>query len=199
MTVLSPRKARRRGARQSRYARRANDAYDTSDPGAVAPLLPFLQPGTRFIEPCAGAGDLVRQLQAAGHVCAAAFDIAPRAEGIEAIDAMSPRWSAVDGEIIITNPPYSRPLVHDLIDTFTGRAGLAWVLLEADFAHRRCNARFMVRCRLVLTIGQIRWVPGTKHKSTKLYAWYLFAQRTAGGTLFFPAGSAPNDTIWSGS
>lgn len=146
-------------------------------------MLPFLQPGTRFIEPCAGAGDLVRQLQAASHVCAAAFDIAPRGEGIEAIDALSPRWSAVDGEIIITNPPYSWQLLRNLILTFIGRAGIAWVLLEANFAHRKRSAGLMAHCAAIVSIGQIRWVPGSKHKSTQLYAWYLFTSQKA-ATVF---------------
>lgn len=183
MSRLSAKAARKRGARQSRYKRRRNDAYDTTDSGAVAPLLPFLDAGTRFIEPCAGAGDLVQQLVAAGHVCAAAFDVAPRAAGIRQIDALSPYWSAVDGEIIITNPPYSWPLLRNLILTFIGRAGSAWVLLEADFAHRKRCADLLAHCADIVSIGQIRWVPGTKHKSTKLYAWYLFTSQKA-ATVF---------------
>lgn len=185
MTRLSSKAAKKRGARQSRYKRRRNDAYDTTDPAAVAPLLRFLGAGTRFIEPCAGAGDLVQQLQAAGHLCAAAFDITPRADGIRQIDALSANWSAIDGEIIITNPPFSWPLLRDLILTFIGRAGMAWVLLEADFAHRKHSAGLLAHCAAIVSIGQIRWLPGSKHKSTKLYAWYLFTRETS-VTRFYP-------------
>ncbi len=55
------------------FERIPNDLYRTWDPRAVRALLPHLAPRTRFVEPCAGAGDLIDQLVNANsglhHVC----------------------------------------------------------------------------------------------------------------------------------
>jgi len=49
------------------FPRRLADFYPTPA-SAVPPLLPFLAGIRRFGEPCAGEGDLVRVLEAAGLV-----------------------------------------------------------------------------------------------------------------------------------
>jgi hypothetical protein len=48
--------------------RRKHDKYLTPY-HAVLPLLPQLEPGTRFLEPCAGDGRLIGYLQEHGHIC----------------------------------------------------------------------------------------------------------------------------------
>jgi hypothetical protein len=181
--ALSPLEAARRGARQSRFGKRALDAYDTIDPRAVAALLPHLDPGTRFIEPCAGKGDLVAQLVAAGHRCQDAFDIAPRAPGIRQDDALF--WEAPHSfwarDIIITNPPFKWPLVRELIDHWSEQVALQWILLEAGFAHTKRAGDLMQRCRKIVSIGRLRWVEGTAQSSTKDYAWYQFGATPSPG------------------
>lgn len=44
--------------KRSRFQRAPRDFYPTPA-GAVSPLLPRLPPEFAFVEPCAGAGDLV--------------------------------------------------------------------------------------------------------------------------------------------
>ena len=51
--------------RRSNFPRIDKDAYDTP-PEAVLPLLPYLHPGTRFIEPCGGKGALTAALEGSG-------------------------------------------------------------------------------------------------------------------------------------
>ena len=187
MTALSPLDHARRGARQSRYAKKALDAYDTIDPRAVAALRPHIRELTRFIEPCAGKGDLVRQLQAIGLQCLDQFDIAPRAEGIRQADALSAdypfdfRWRA-----IITNPPFEWPLLGQLIEHWILQADVVWLLLPANFAHRATRAATMRHCRKIVSIGQLRWEPGSKHKSVDLFAWYEFGRLPVAATTFHP-------------
>lgn len=189
MTTLSPLAAARRGARQSRFEKKPLDTYDTIDPRAVAALLPHLGSRTSFVEPCAGKGDLIRQLEAAGHRCVLAMDIAPRAAGISKHDARLPGWQVETGTYIITNPPFEWPLVMELLNAFAIRS-IAWVLLEAGFAHTRRAGPLMQRCRKIVTIGRLRWEEGSPHSSTKDYAWYQFGLTASPGNtpLFYGRG-----------
>ena len=83
------------------FARMPQDAYATPLAG-VQPLLSYLDPQTRFIEPCVGEGFLVGYLKRAGHLLVSAYDL-PH-------DARTKRYpEASDGAIFITNPPWSRP------------------------------------------------------------------------------------------
>ena len=74
--------------RRSDFPRIPRDAYPTPVK-AVLPLLPFLAPATRFIEPCAGDGALSRHLEQHAHVCLSAFDIEPRNPSVVRRDAAS--------------------------------------------------------------------------------------------------------------
>jgi hypothetical protein len=182
-TRLSPEQSARRGAGQSAFAKDALNRYDTIDPRAVAVLLPHLHRRTRFIEPCAGKGDLVRQLVAAGHWCSAAFDIAPRADGIEQQDAITwhnpgNRWESQ----IITNPPFDWPVVSAMLANWADQVAFSWLLLEASFMHTQRAGALMQRCRKIVTIGRLKWAAESEHSSTKDYCWYQFIADSAPGT-----------------
>jgi hypothetical protein len=74
--------------KRSEFRRIARDAYDTPNE-AVAPLLPWLTPRTKFLEPCTGAGKLIEHLTRAGHILARAYDL-PRLRMIVSIGRV--RW-----------------------------------------------------------------------------------------------------------
>jgi hypothetical protein len=192
VNALSPLKSARRGARQSRFAKKERCAYDTIDPRAVAALRPHIRHLTRFIEPCAGKGDLVRQLQAIGLECVDQFDIAPRSEAIRQQDALE--WAAPWGEgaPIITNPPFDWPQLGKLIRHFITQAPDVWLLLEANWAHTLRAAPFLDHCPRIVSIGRLRWEEGSRHSSTKDYAWYLFGRThiAAGPPTFHPRKAA---------
>ena len=187
MNTLSPLESARRGARQSRFAKKDRCAYDTIDPRAVAALRPHIRHLTRFIEPCAGKGDLVRQLQAIGLECVDQFDIAPRADDIRPQDALT--WEApffYRRASIITNPPFDWPLLHPLITHWLDQVDTVWLLLEAGFAHTARAAPLLAKCEHIVSIGRLRWEEGSRHSSTKDYAWYQFARWSDGATRFHP-------------
>lgn len=188
MNALSPLETARRGARQSRYAKKDRCAYDTIDPRAVAALRPHIRSLTRFIEPCAGKGDLVRQLQAIGLECVDQFDIAPRADGIRQEDALDWQGPLVNRQPIITNPPFDWPQLGHLIRHLITQAPTVWLLLEASWAHTLRGAPFMAHCGRIVSIGRLRWEADSKHSSTKDYAWYLFgsAYISAGPPILHP-------------
>ena len=96
--------------KRSKFERREADFYPTPYP-AVLPLIPFLRRESvkTFAEPCAGAGDLVRVLGSFGFHCVYAGDIRTGQDAF-AIGSYG------NADAIITNPPWSRDVLHPLID-----------------------------------------------------------------------------------
>jgi hypothetical protein len=84
--------------RAPQFERRSRDGYPTPA-AAVASLLPWLPPRTRFVEPCPGAGALVGHLTGAGHVCVGAYDLPNH-------DARTASCDVPEGAVFCTNPPF---------------------------------------------------------------------------------------------
>lgn len=154
------------------FERRKNDLYETFDPRAVAALLPHLAPGTRFVEPCAGRGVLMDQLVAAGHVCLGACDIDPGRADIAEADALTHRPSSPP-ERFITNPPWTRALLHPMIVHLSDQAP-TWLLFDADWKHTKQAALYLPRLKKVVSVGRLKWIPGSKHDGKDNCAWHLF-------------------------
>lgn len=176
--------------RRSDFERIPRDAYDTP-PEAVGPLLAHLRPETRYIEPCAGKGLLMDALDAAGHYCVEAWDIEPGRGDIEKGDALSlhPSESA---DYWITNPPWDRKLLHPMIEHLT-RHMPAWLLFDAEWMHTRQSRPYMPWLRKVVSIGRVKWIPGTTMTGKDSCCWYLFDRAPQWGpTLFFGRTLRPN-------
>ena len=159
--------------RRSNFQRIPKDAYDTP-PEALLPLLPYLSPGTRFIEPCGGRGALVEALEAHGQRCVYSCDIAPRALSIvkrDALDLVGSDVLAVD--MIITNPPWTRKLLHPLIDHFR-QLRPTWLLFDAAWAHTQQAAPFLRFCSQFVTVGRVKWIPDTSMTAKDDAAWFRF-------------------------
>jgi hypothetical protein len=119
--------------KRSSFERREADFYPTPFK-AVLPLIPYLHGMRSFAEPCAGDGDLVRHLESFGLRCAYAGDIATGQDALE-------RNHYGGADVIVTNPPYSRGLMHKLIAHFE-RIVPTWLLLDSDWASTRQAAPF---------------------------------------------------------
>lgn len=156
------------------------DFYPTPA-GAVAPLLRHLEPGTRFCEPCAGDGALINHLEAAGHRCASAWDIEPLRSDIARHDARERLCGNID--CFITNPPWSRPVLHDLIAHLSSQAP-TWLLFDADWMHTRQAAPFMPWLRKVVSVGRVRWIPDSPFIGKENCCWYLFDACSHAPALF---------------
>jgi hypothetical protein len=76
-------------------------------------------------------------------------------------------------DCIITNPPYRKDILFPMIEHFAGLAP-TWLLLNADFMHNVGSAPFLVYCRAIVSIGRIKWIPGTKNGGMENFCWYLF-------------------------
>lgn len=168
--------------KRSNFQRVPRDFYVTPQE-AVVPLLGFLAPHTEFVEPCAGDGALVRHLEAAGHVCIGAYDIEPRGPGIVKEDALKGTWTR-DGEFI-TNPPWSRDVLHPLIDHLRVQKP-TWMLLDADWMHTKQAVPYLKNCLYIVSVGRVKWIPGSSMTGKDNCCWYLFVQQGGVNPVFFP-------------
>lgn len=168
--------------KRSDFERIEKDFYATIDPRAVAALAPHLPQGTKFAEPCAGAGDLIVSLEGLGHECWWSSDIgvSPYAQ-MDALDLTE--FEVSDCDMIITNPPWSRPLLHKMIIHFS-RLRPTWLLFDADWAHTRQSAAYMHLCTDIVSIGRLIWIPGTTMTGKDNCAFYRFALDKEGPTKF---------------
>lgn len=170
--------------KRSDFEKRKNDAYDTWNPRAVKPLLPFLEPGEPFIEPCAGRGALIDLLETAGHPCVAAYDIVPRREDIEIADARTVRLQSLVKRI--SNPPWSRHILVPIILNLAPQ-GPIWLLLDADFMHlvKPGPRAALGYCHAIVSVGRLKWVEDTNYTAQDNAAWYLFGPDPPATPLFY--------------
>lgn len=167
--------------KRSAFERRPQDAYDTP-PEAVAPLLAHLPPAASFWEPCAGNGSLIRALEPR-HQCFGACDIEPRGPCMDAADALTMAAPA-GSDFIITNPPWTRSILHPMIEHFSAMRP-TWLLFDADWMHTKQSVPYLPICRKIVSVGRVKWIPGTKMTGKDNVAWYLFDARTQGPTKFY--------------
>ncbi len=159
--------------KRSDFERNRLDLYPTPM-AAVNPLLPFMMPGDTFCEPCAGAGDLVRHLEAAGLRCVSAFDVEPRHDSIRRHDAS---WITKDdlngAKYIITNPPWDRTPLHQIIERCSAIAP-TWLLFDADWMHTKQAANHLLYCWTIVSVGRVKWIADSDMAGKDNCCWYLF-------------------------
>jgi hypothetical protein len=170
--------------RRSDFKRRKHDAYATPE-AAVLPLLPWLNQSQvrTFAEPCAGDGALVRHLTRAGLKCVYEADI------IEGKDALA-IWNYNRPDMIITNPPWSRPILHLLIAHFITIAP-TWLLFDQNWIGTKQAIPFLSFCSDILPIGRIIWIEGTNMPGKDDAAWFRFNINHTAGPIFHPYRSPP--------
>jgi hypothetical protein len=151
--------------KRSNFERVEKDFYKTP-PVAVLPLIPFLIQGSSYAEPCAGDWDLIYALKKHGFHCTYAGDIR---DGRDAFD-----W--VDGgeaDYIVTNPPWTRNVLHDLIVHFSDQLP-TWLLFDADWVHTKQSIPFLPRLRTIVSVGRVKWFWDSKQTGKDNVAWYEF-------------------------
>lgn len=165
-------------SKRSSFPRRPMDDYQTTDPRAVRALAPHLRGVQTFAEPCAGEGALIRQLEAIGLVCGYSGDIKA------GVDALSVRYFGLI-DAIISNPPWSRHILHPMILHFQKQAP-TWLLFDADWVHTRQAIPYLDQCSHIVSIGRLCWFPETKQTGKDNCAWHRFHVQHSGGPRFYP-------------
>lgn len=165
--------------KRSNFDRIPRDFYPTPSK-AVEPLLPHLPKQFTYWEPCAGDGALIDALPGE---CVAATDIEPRGAYMyrfDALDASTPKFNC---DLIITNPPWDRKILHPMIEKFC-RIAPTWLLFDADWVHTQQSALFASRLRKIVSVGRVKWIPDSKMTGKDNCAWHLFDAFASGPTEF---------------
>jgi hypothetical protein len=155
--------------KRSTFERAPRDFYPTP-PEAVTPLLRHLARNTVYSEPCAGDGALIRHLAPAA-LCSDAMDIEPRDAFIRQGDALTADLG--NPQTFITNPPWSRDVLHPLIIRLSDIAP-TWLLFDADWIHTRQAVPFLPRLRRIVSVGRVKWIPDSPFTGKDNCCWYLF-------------------------
>jgi len=172
--------------RANQFERIAKDYYRTIDDRAVKYLLPHLKYGTKFCEPCAGDGILTDQLTSTNFLkCTAEYDIEPHNSRIVQKDMFDLTLDDLKGaDVIITNPAWSRDLLHPAILHFKDLAP-TWLLFDADWMHTKQSMSYMEFCTDIVSIGRLIWMEGTKTSGKDNCCFYRF-DKESNGIKFHP-------------
>ena len=188
--------------KRSDFARRERDFYPTPV-SAVEPLIAHLPERFTYIEPCFGGGALIRALSSfegaahGGRFCPtlgyasdielppARFfygDCAATWERYHARlykkDALAIEEADVDVDFFITNPPWSRPILHRLI-LHLSEIRPTWLLFDADWMHTKQAAIYLQYCRKIVSVGRVKWIPDSPHTGKDNACWFLFDYGTS--------------------
>lgn len=177
--------------KRSDFPRIDKDCYDTPVE-AIGPLLPHLDLTLPYAEPFAGQGNLIDHLRP--HLTLVwCSDIAPRREGIPQADALN--CVLGDARQFISNPPWSRKLLHELI-VYLSDQGPTWLLFDSNWANTKQAHPFMERCRKIVAVGRLKWIPDSKHFGKDDCSWYLFDKPLAGSApVFYGRGCLPPEAV----
>lgn len=171
--------------KRSKFDRVPRDFYPTPYE-AFLPLVPHLP--TRFQvvwEPCAGDGALIRHIER--HFPKYQFmatDIEPKHPEIIQHDALTFYEPHLGPDLIITNPPWSREILHPMIKRFREIAP-TWLLFDADWAYTKQACEFLPFCADIVAVGRVKWIPDSKMTGKDKCCWYRFDDMEAEETKFW--------------
>jgi len=167
----------------SNFERKPRDLYPTPLK-AVEPLFPHLPDKFTFSEPCAGNGVLIDHITSIGGECVYAGDIVPLRNDIRQLsyeDYIKTQMLHKTPDLVITNPPWTRSILHDMITKLPAIAD-TWLLFDSDWVHTKQSTLYMENCVKIVSIGRVKWFGGTTGKENA--SWHLFREGYSGPTEF---------------
>lgn len=172
-------------AKRSDFKRVERDYYRTFDPKAGNALRPFIEGIESALEPFAGAGDLTAQFPEINWIQS---DIEPQACFVSEYDAFS--WTKEDIEFeyfdaVITNCPWSRPILHRTIEHFAPIIQ-TWLLLDVNWLFTKQASPYVNKYLTdIVTIGRVKWIENTTMSGKDDCAWLRFSSDKSEPTRFF--------------
>lgn len=164
--------------KRSEFDRIEKDYYRTFDLRAGKALKPHLPQQYTYAEPFCGRGDLINQLSGQ---CLYASDIQPDYEfnttGLDFIEKDFTQVCMNDinaCDYIITNPPWSRPLLHSSIEHFANMKP-TWLLFDSDWSNTKQAEPFLNKyCKKIVAVGRMKWIENSPTAGKDNVSWYLF-------------------------
>lgn len=105
----------------------------------------------------------------------ATYDIEPRSVFVQKKNMLGITREDLNGaSCCITNPPWSRTLLHALILHLRTLDIPAWLLIDANWMFTGQAIPYLKYCRTIATVGRVKWIPGTKMTGKDDAAWFLF-------------------------
>lgn len=168
--------------KRSSFDRNPRDFYPTPIE-AVKPLVAHLPKGRfGFDEPCAGDGRLVDHIFSLTDADVShASDIEPLVSWVDKCDVFDYK---VKSDLVITNPPWDRKILHPIIDHFRSQAPI-WLLFDADWMHTKQSSEYMKYCKKVVSVGRVKWIEDSRHTGKDNCCWYLFDDDYNVDTIFY--------------
>ena len=138
------------------------------------------------MEPCAGDGTLVDHLEKNNMKCVFKSDIEPQREDIKKQDAMDLHFFHVmETDLIITNPPWDRKILHPLLLHLMEVGVPTWLLFDADWMHTKQSVDYLPYLRKIVSVGRVKWIADSQNTGKDNCCWYYFDKFTKGLTPKF--------------
>lgn len=171
--------------KRSDFEKNPRDYYRTFDPKAGFALELFIPPNSRYIEPFAGAGDLIQQLTFAD--CVLAYDIEPQACMVDKADAFRINSDElIDIDLLISNPPWTKEVFHKILDHFVPMID-CWFLMHSDWKQNKGSAKYVETWLTdIVPIGRLKWIEDSPHTSKDNCEWLKFSFHKQEAAKFHP-------------
>ena len=163
--------------KRSDFERVERDFYPTPL-AAIQPLVPHLPKGEfTFADTSFGTGDLahgVELLTEGRGTCTFKSDIEDRHPDSWQKDMFDVTRGHLDGVTMgIFNTPWDRGIFHRAIEHFR-QILPCWFLIDADWMHTIQSEEIILGCRKIVSVGRVKWMPGSKHTGKDNCQWMLF-------------------------
>ena len=137
------------------------------------------------MEPCAGDGTLIDHLEKNNMKCVFKSDIEPQRKDITKLNAFDiDIFMFMAADLIITNPPWDRKILHPLLLHFVGIIP-TWLLFDADWIHTKQSVEYLPYLRKIVSVGRVKWIADSQNTGKDNCCWYYFDNYSLNSTPKF--------------
>ena len=117
--------------------------------------------------------------------CVFKSDIEPQRKDIKKLDAFDiDIFMFMAADLIITNPPWDRKILHPLLLHFVGIIP-TWLLFDADWIHTKQSVEYLPYLRKIVSVGRVKWIADSQNTGKDNCCWYYFDNYSLNSTPKF--------------